>query len=113
MTAAAKTRATPRIAYQGEPGSSDEENDGGFMKQWRESRLRELQNAGQRIRSRTTSPSRRVYGSLLAVDGEAYLDAIEKTPSDTVVVVFIYNDLVRILPIISPAPGPPLTCAAV
>jgi hypothetical protein len=82
-------------AYQGEPGSSDEENDGGFMKQWRESRLRELQNAGQRIRSRTTSPSRRVYGSLLAVDGEAYLDAIEKTPSDTVVVVFIYNDLVR------------------
>ncbi|OSS44836.1 hypothetical protein B5807_10594 [Epicoccum nigrum] len=79
--------------YQGEPGSSDEENDGGFMKQWRESRLRELQNAGQRIRSRTTSPSRRVYGSLLAVDGEAYLDAIEKTPSDTVVVVFIYNDL--------------------
>lgn len=98
-------------AYQGEPGSSDEENDGGFMKQWRESRLRELQNAGQRIRSRTTSPSRRVYGSLLAVDGEAYLDAIEKTPSDTVVVVFIYNDLVRILPIISPAPGPPLTCS--
>ena len=36
-------------AYQGEPGSSDEENDGGFMKQWRESRLRELQNAGERF----------------------------------------------------------------
>lgn len=84
-------------AYQGEPTSSDEENDGGFMKQWRESRLRELQNAGQRIRSRTNSPSRRVYGSMPAVDGEGYLDAIEKTPADTVVVVFIYNDMVCIL----------------
>lgn len=83
-------------AYQDERLSSDEENDGGFMKQWRESRLRELQNAGQRIRSRTNSPSRRIYGSMPAVDGEGYLDAIEKTPSDTVVVVFIYNDLVRL-----------------
>ncbi|KAL1654135.1 hypothetical protein SLS61_003137 [Didymella pomorum] len=83
-------------AYQDERLSSDEENDGGFMKQWRESRLRELQNAGQRIRSRTNSPSRRIYGSMPSVDGEGYLDAIEKTPSDTVVVVFIYNDLSEI-----------------
>ncbi|KAH6642215.1 thioredoxin-like protein [Boeremia exigua] len=79
-------------AYQADQLSSDEENDSGFMKQWRESRLRELQNAGQRIRSRTNSPSRRIYGSMPAVDGEGYLDAIEKTSSDTTVVVFIYND---------------------
>ncbi|UPX14836.1 uncharacterized protein EKO05_0005307 [Ascochyta rabiei] len=79
-------------AYHDEPASSDEENDGGFMKQWRESRLRELQNAGQRLRSRTNSPSRRIYGSMPMVDGEGYLDAIEKTSSDTTVVVFIYND---------------------
>lgn len=95
-----KKSASPQqynvTAYQDERLSSDEENDGGFMKQWRESRLRELQNAGQRIRSRTNSPSRRIYGSMPAVDGEGYLDAIEKTPSDTVVVVFIYNDLVRL-----------------
>lgn len=81
--------------YQPDLASSDEENEGGFMKQWRESRLRELQNAGQRIRSRTNSPSRRIYGSMPAVDGEGYLDAIEKTASDTTVVVFIYNDMVR------------------
>ena len=84
-------------AYQDDQASSDEENDGGFMKQWRESRLRELQNAGQRIRSRTNSPSRRIYGSMPAVDGEGYLDAIEKTPSDITVVVFIYNNQVRSL----------------
>ena len=29
-----------------------------------------------------------------AVDGEGYLDAIEKTSSDTTVIVFIYNDQV-------------------
>ena len=81
-------------AYQDDQASSDEEYDGGFMKQWRESRLRELQNAGQRIRSRTNSPSRRIYGSMPAVDGEGYLDAIEKTSSDTTVVVFIYNNQV-------------------
>jgi len=80
-------------AYHDDKAASDDDSEDSFMRRWRESRLRELQNAGQRIRSRTTSPSRRVYGSLLAVDGEAYLDAIEKTPSDTVVVVFIYNDL--------------------
>ncbi|KAF2627441.1 thioredoxin-like protein [Macroventuria anomochaeta] len=79
-------------AYQDDRTLSDEENDSGFMKQWRESRLRELQNAGQRIRSRTNSPSRKIYGSMPAVDGEGYLDAIEKTSSDTTVVVFIYND---------------------
>lgn len=95
-----KKGASPQQQYNvtavhADPNSSDDENDGGFMKQWRESRLRELQNAGQRIRSRTNSPSRRIYGSMPAVDGEGYLDAIEKTPSDTVVVVFIYNDMVR------------------
>lgn len=65
------------------------------MKKWRESRLRELQNAGQRIRSRTTSPSRRIYGGLPNVDGLGYLDAIEKVPRDTTVVVYIYDDQVR------------------
>jgi hypothetical protein len=108
-----KKSASPQqynvTAYQDERLSSDEENDGGFMKQWRESRLRELQNAGQRIRSRTNSPSRRIYGSMPAVDGEGYLDAIEKTPSDTVVVVFIYNDLVRLNcpQLLPPKPNPP------
>ena len=44
-------------AYHDEKPSSDDEEEDGFMKQWREARLRELQNAGQRIRSRPTSPT--------------------------------------------------------
>jgi len=80
--------------YHDEKPSSDDESDEGFMKQWREARLRELQNAGQRIRSRTTSPTRRIYGNLPGVDGEGFLEAIEKVARDTIVVVFIYDDTV-------------------
>ncbi|KAF1999829.1 phosducin [Amniculicola lignicola CBS 123094] len=79
-------------AYHDEKASSEEDGEEGFMKRWRESRLRELQNAGQRIRSRTTSPSKRVYGNLPVVDGEGFLEAIERVNRDTVVVVFIYDD---------------------
>lgn len=75
--------------------SSDEEGEESFMRQWREARLKELHDVGQRIRSRTTSPSRRVYGGMPAVDGEGYLEAIEKVARDVVVVVFIYDDQVR------------------
>lgn len=81
-------------AYHDEKASSDEDDEDGFMKQWREARLRELQNAGQRIRSRTTSPTRRIYGNMPAVDGEGFLEAIEKVARDTVVVVFIYDSTV-------------------
>lgn len=81
-------------AYHDDRLSSDDDSEEGFMKRWRESRLRELQNAGERIRSRTNSPSRRVYGNMPLVDGEGYLNAIEKVGSDVTVVVFIYDDMV-------------------
>jgi hypothetical protein len=94
------TQYSVATAYQDEKGSSDEdEGEEGFMRQWREARLRELQNVGERIRSRTNSPSRRIYGGMPLVDGEGYLDAVDKTASGTVVVVFIFNKDVRILPI--------------
>ncbi|PVH99433.1 thioredoxin-like protein [Periconia macrospinosa] len=80
-------------AYHDEKqNSSDEDGEESFMRQWREARLKELQTVGQRIRSRTTSPSRRVYGNMPAVDGEGYLEAIEKVARDVTVVVFIYDD---------------------
>ncbi|KAF2742039.1 thioredoxin-like protein [Sporormia fimetaria CBS 119925] len=97
-----KASPTPNTSYtvnawhDEKASSGDESGDEGFMRKWREERLRELQNAGNRIRSRTTSPSRRIYGSLTAVDGEGYLEAIEKVARDTVVVVFIYDDLSEI-----------------
>lgn len=93
-------KTTPPSSYNvtvnDEKVSSEDESEDTFMKRWREARLRELQNAGQRIRSRTTSPSRRIYGNMPAVDGEGYLEAIEKVARDTTVVVFIYDDNVRL-----------------
>lgn len=68
----------------------DEEEDS-FMKEWRAARLKELQNVGQRIRSRTNSPSRRIYGNFPLVDADQYLDALEKSSPETIVVVFIFS----------------------
>lgn len=82
-------------AYHDDKASSDEDADEGFMRQWREARLKELQNVGEKMRSRTNSPSRRVYGTMPLVDGEGYLDAVDKTASGTTVLVFIYSEEVR------------------
>lgn len=71
--------------------SSEEEDDDGFMARWRQRRLQELAN--KRF-SRGLSPNngnKRVWGTLVRVDAEGYLDAIETAPADTVVVVFIYD----------------------
>jgi hypothetical protein len=80
-------------AYHDEKAGSDVDSEDGFMQQWRENRLRELQTVGQRIRSRTTSPTGRTYGKLQTVDGAGYLEAIDpKNAGNTVVVVLIYDD---------------------
>lgn len=70
--------------------ADDEEDD--FMRTWRSNRLNELASVGQGNRTRRQSPSKRKYGTLLAVDPSGYLDAVEKVPADTVVVVLIYDD---------------------
>lgn len=56
-----------------------------FMRRWRETRLQELQQRSQR------RPGKRVYGRVDTVDGPGYVNAIERAPSDTVVVVCIYD----------------------
>lgn len=61
-----------------------------FMRRWRETRLQELQQ-----RQNRPNPSKRVYGRVDRVDGTGYLNAIERAPSDTVVVVCIYDPEVR------------------
>jgi hypothetical protein len=78
-------------AWHDKDASSEDDGDDSFMKEWRAARLRELHNVGQRIRSRTNSPSRKIYGGFPLVDAEGYLDAVDKSTSDTVVVVYIYN----------------------
>lgn len=74
-----------------ELGASDEED---FLKQWRESRLKELASRASAAQRRQ-SPSKRVWGTFDDVDAIGYLDAVEKVPDDAVVVVCIYDPLVR------------------
>jgi hypothetical protein len=82
--------------------NNDEES---FMDRWRRNRLAELQQPEKRQRStsRGTSPGKRIYGSLVNVDAEGYLDAVDYSPSNVNVIVFIYDDNVRLLP--SPRSG--------
>ena len=75
--------------------SGEDDDDDGFMARWRKKRLLELQGKAEMRQSRNPSPSQRQYASLTTVNAEGYLDAIERVPSDTVVVVYIYDDMVR------------------
>jgi hypothetical protein len=68
-------------------GSASEDDEERFLRQWREERIQELQNRNLR----RPSPRRKMYGTVDDVDAVGYLDAIEKVPSDTVVVVCV-ND---------------------
>lgn len=72
----------------------DEEADEGFMSRWRQGRLKELQNGGYESGIHKSGRTRRSYGGLTTVDGEGYLDAVEKSPAQTVVIVYIYDDMV-------------------
>lgn len=79
------------------PDISADDDEDDFMRSWRAKRLDELANMNQDLRTRRQSPSQRKYGTLLAVDPSGYLDAVEKVPSDTTVVVLIYDDEVCII----------------
>jgi hypothetical protein len=71
---------------------SDDEADSDFMKSWRASRLQELsQSQSAYSAQRRQSPSQRTWGNFPEVDAIGYLDAIEKVPEDTVVVVMIHD----------------------
>jgi hypothetical protein len=72
--------------------SDAEEDEDSFMQQWRQSRMQELQSQ----KTRRPSPWRKHYMSVDTVDAVGYLDAIEKVPSDQVVVVCIYDPEVGI-----------------
>ena len=79
---------------EGDDGLDDEEADEGFMSRWRQGRLKELQNGGYESGIHKSGRTRRSYGGLTTVDGEGYLDAVEKSPAQTVVIVYIYDDMV-------------------
>jgi hypothetical protein len=76
----------------------EDEADEGFMEKWRKSRLQELTNGGQRTSTLHQNSQRRaMYGDMKAVDGEGYLDAVERSAPDTVVVVYIYDEYVSLM----------------
>lgn len=93
------SREQPVIEKQAdsdEDDLDDEGADGDFMDKWRQSRLRELQSGGYGSKMHSRGKSRRLYGGMPTVDGEGYLEAVEKSPSDTVVIVYIYDDMVSL-----------------
>ncbi|EFR03175.1 hypothetical protein MGYG_06171 [Nannizzia gypsea CBS 118893] len=87
-----------RGSSPGDDSAEGSDEDERFMRQWRETRMQELQNKA----TRRVSPSKRRYGNVDTVDATGYLDAIEKVTPGTVVVVCIYDPEVR-----PPKPPPP------
>ncbi|PSR94210.1 phosducin [Coniella lustricola] len=86
---------------------SSEEDDESFLRQWRESRRRELESEDRsNVRNRRTSPSVRTYGRLEEVDAMGYLDAIEKVSRETNVVVFVYDPESEVCSVIESALKP-------
>lgn len=66
----------------------DSDEDDGFIKQWRRDRLQKLQRGDD-----TPSEERRAQTpAVTQVDGAGYLDAVDGSGSETVVVVFIYDE---------------------
>jgi hypothetical protein len=88
---------SPPSAYKSEDfDKSSEEDDGGdddFMASWRERRLQEL--TSKNLTNVLGRSGKKVYGDLKRVDAEGFLNAVEGSPSDTVVIVLIHDHTVR------------------
>lgn len=67
-------------------GAKDDDEEG-FMRRWRESRMHQLRGRNMR----RLSPRRKRFGSVDTVDAAGYLDAIEQVTADTIVVVCVYD----------------------
>lgn len=81
--------------YDGSDADDEGMEDQDFMQRWRNSRLKEMQNGdGHLYHKRRKS---RTWGGMTTVDGNGYLDAVENSPSDVVVVVYIFDDYVSVL----------------
>lgn len=68
--------------------------DRGFMARWRQSRIREMQSGPRDSKMHLNGRNRNAYGGMTTVDGEGYLDAVDNSGPDTVVVVYIYDEYV-------------------
>lgn len=80
-----------------EEDDSDLDDENGFMAEWRQERLRQLGNAGRGVTVGAEKSGAGIYGGMASVDGEGYLEAVDGSGRDTVVVVFIYDDRVSVI----------------
>lgn len=111
----------PEENEEDEDGLADDDvEDDEFMREWRQSRLREMQNGGRGTMMRGGGRGgemvgrgrRGVWGGLPTVDGMGYLEAVDQSPADTVVVVFIYDDYVSPFLSFPSLPLPSLLCSS-
>ena len=86
-----------KITESDEDLEADWEDDDAFMRKWRKSRLKEMHNGARHSNLHSREKSRRLWGGMTTVDGNGYLDALDRSPQDGVVLVFIYDDYVSIL----------------
>lgn len=87
------THGSPPAAYKSEEFSSgsDMEDDEQFLESWRQKRLLELNNRNMSNVLGRDGGKKKTYGTLKRVDAEGFLNAVEGSPADTVVMVLI-ND---------------------
>lgn len=73
--------------------TDDEDGDDlEFMQRWRMNRLKQLQSGTHDSKVYNKQRKSRMWGGLTTVDGNGYLNAVDNSPSDAVVVVYIYDD---------------------
>ena len=87
-----RTNSSRNREKSSSPDLSASDDDDEFMREWRQTRIHEMQCGVQDNRNRRQSPSQRRYGRLMPVDANGYLDAVEKVASNTTVVVCIYDE---------------------
>lgn len=78
----------------GANGDEDGEQlrDSDFMQEWRSSRMKEMQGGQSDNRIHNKQRRSHAWGGLATVNGLGYLSAVDESPPDTVVVVYIYDD---------------------
>lgn len=83
----------------GDSDADDEDgDDDDFMQKWRMSRLKQLQSGAHDNKIYNKQRRSRMWGGLTTVDGNGYLRAVDNSPSETVVIVYIYDDEVSWCP---------------
>lgn len=83
----AKSPALP--SGSGETNEGQDEDD--LMEKWRQNRLRELAQGSAQKQKQQINPRRRMWGFFQEVDALEYIDVVDKTPPETIVVVCIYD----------------------